>query len=479
MSETLWTSEEIEAATGGRVGAPFAATGVSIDSRSIAPGDLFVALRHARDGHEFVAAALEAGAAGALVSAPPPGVGEDAPLVTADNTLAGLGRLGAAARDRTDAKVIGVTGSVGKTGVKDMLRLALEGSGPTHAAERSFNNHWGVPLTLARMPKATRFAAIEMGMNHPGEIAPLSRLARPDVALITTIQPVHMAAFAAVEEIADAKAEIFEGLTAGGAAVLPRDNPHFERLAAAVAARGAPVISFGAGESADVRLESARVAGNATIVKASAHGRPLVFKLGAPGRHLALNALAALAALEAAGGDLARATLALGDWRAPDGRGARWTVAIGAAGIDGAVTLIDESYNANPISVRAALAVLGAARTEDDVGRIDRGRRIAFLGDMLELGPEEAQLHAGLAAADEMAAVDRVHTAGPLMRALHEALPPEKRGEWFETSAAMAAAAGRKLDAGDVAMVKGSLGSAMKQVVEAIRRMGAPRPEGT
>ncbi|MFV0474176.1 MAG: UDP-N-acetylmuramoylalanyl-D-glutamyl-2,6-diaminopimelate--D-alanyl-D-alanine ligase [Pikeienuella sp.] len=477
MTDALWTADAAAAAAGGRATAPFEAGGVSIDSRSLAQGDLFVALQDARDGHDFVAAAIRAGAAAAMVSRVPEGLPEGAPLLMVKDPLAGLWGLAAAARARTEAKIVAVTGSVGKTGAEEMLRACFSTCGPTHAAEKSFNNHWGAPLTLARMPAATRYAAIELGMNRPGEIAPLARLARPDVAIVTTVEAVHLAGFNRVEEIADAKAEIFDGLVAGGTAILNADNPHFARLEAAARNRGARIVSFGAAEGADARLEHARLASNATVVKAALHGRPLMFKIGAPGRHLALNALAVLAAVEAAGADVARAALALGGWRAPEGRGARWRVAIGEAGIDGSVTLLDESYNANPVSMRAALAVLAAAKPEDHVGRIDKGRRVAFLGDMLELGPEAEAMHAALAGTEEMAGVDLVHSCGPMMRALHDALPPEKRGKWFETSADLAAVAGRKLDAGDVAMVKGSLGSKMAPVVEAIRRMGQARPE--
>ena len=468
----LWTSEDAMAATGGHGVTTWAASGVSIDTRSIAPGDLFVALKDQRDGHDFVADALAKGAAAALVSRRPEAVSADAPLLVVDDVLKGLEALGAAARARSGARVVGVTGSVGKTGVKEMLRACLSGSGPTHAPEKSFNNHWGVPLTLARMPAGAAFAAIEMGMNHPGEIGPLSRLSRPDAAVITTIAPVHMAAFETVEGIAHAKAEIFEGLAEKGAAILPRDNAHFDILREAARAKGAVVTTFGADPAADLRLESARVTPGATVVKASLRGHPLVFKIAAPGAHLAMNALAALAAVDAVGADMARATMALSSWTAPEGRGARVRIELGAAGMDGSIDLIDESYNANPLSMRAALAVLAAARPTDAVGRIDRGRRIAFLGDMLELGPEEAALHAGLADAPEMALIDTVHTCGPLMKHLHEALPREKRGKWFENSAEMSANARRALDAGDVAMVKGSLGSRMAAVVNTIRTMG-------
>ncbi|MEM7269226.1 MAG: UDP-N-acetylmuramoyl-tripeptide--D-alanyl-D-alanine ligase [Pseudomonadota bacterium] len=475
MSETLWTAEDAAAATGGRATAPFAASGVSIDTRSIAPGDLFVALKDARDGHDFVGAAFESGASAALVTHRPEGVAKDKPLLILDDVLKGLERLGAAARARSNAVVIGVTGSVGKTGVKEMLRATLGASGLTHAPEKSFNNHWGVPLTLARMPQSAEYAAIEMGMNARDEIRPLSRLARPHIAIITTVAPVHMAAFASETDIAFAKSEILQGLEGPSVAILNRDNPHFERLRDVAGTKGARVIGFGENDRADARLTECRIKGTSTVVKATLHGRELIFKIGAPGRHLAMNAMAVLAAVDAAGADLAKATMALSSWAAPDGRGSRWRIALGEAGIDGGIELIDESYNANPTSARAALEVLAAAEPISDVGRIAKGRRIAFLGDMLELGPEETAMHAGLAKAEEAAGVDLIHTCGPRMKALHEALPTSKRGEWREDSAKLAADIPRLLDAGDVAMVKGSLGARMAKVVDAIRGMGEPR----
>jgi len=471
MSRDLWTADSAAAATGGRVqGAWTGVCGVSIDTRSIVPGELFVALAgESRDGHGFVEQALATGAGAAMVSRVPDGLPADAPLLVVGDTLEALAALGAAARARSAAKVIAVTGSVGKTSTKEMLRAMLGCQGRVHAAEKSFNNHWGVPLTLARMPADTQFAVIEMGMNHAGEIAPLSCLARPHVALVTTVEPVHLAAFASVEAIADAKAEVFAGLEPGGVAVLNRDNPHFGRLAAR--AGGARILGFGTG-AAELVLEQAAVSASSTVVRARIEGQPVTFKLGAPGVHFALNAVAALGAVAAVGGDLARAALVMATWTPPDGRGRRWRVDLGPAGLDGAVTLIDDAYNANPASMRAALAVLAASPVTDGIGRVARGRRIAFLGDMLELGPTENDLHAGLANLPEMAGVDSVYLAGPRMRALHAVLPAEKRGEWFEDSQQLAQRARRVLDAGDVCMVKGSLGMAMRHVVESIKALG-------
>ena len=471
----LWTHDEAAAATGGASARPWAATGVSIDTRSLLPGDLFVALTAARDGHDFVADALARGAAAALVSRIPDGVAPDAPLLLVADVQAALEALGRAARARFGGKLVAVTGSAGKTGTKEMLRTALGAQGRVHAAEKSFNNHWGVPLTLARMDPDADWAAIEIGMNAPGEIAPLAVMARPHAAIVTTVAPVHLAAFRDLRGIAREKAAIFTGLEPGGAAILPRDNETYQLLLAAALRAGARPVRFGAMGRPEFALLETSVSPEGTVARARAHGRTFLYKLAAPGRHLAMNALAVLAAVEAVGGDLCRAALALARWRAPEGRGARWRILIGPGGLDGAVTLIDESYNANPAAMAAAFEVLAATPPDDGAGRIARGRRVAFLGDMLELGPSEGALHAGLAAAPGLAAVAAVHCAGPRMRALHEALPASQRGEWFPDAAAMAARAGRLLDAGDVALVKGSNGSRVSLVVDAIKKMGEAR----
>ncbi len=466
----LWTSRDAATATGGRTAADWQATSVSIDTRTLEPGALFVALKDVRDGHDFVAAALDKGAAAALVSRVPAGVPADAPLLIVPDVLRALEDLGRAARKRSSARVIAVTGSVGKTGTKEMLRTALGGQGRVHAAERSFNNHWGVPLTLARMPADTDFAVIEIGMNHPGEIAPLSRLARPDVAVITTVAAVHLEAFDGIGQIAQAKAEIFEGLTPDGTAVLNTDIGTAGILRAAAAKATHNIVTFGTSPDADFRLDNAKVVGTTTSIRATLRGDEVLFKLSAPGRHLAMNALAALAAVEAVGADTAMAMLDLGAWQAPDGRGARFMVHLSTAEGE-TIELIDESYNANPTSMAAALEVLAASQPVDGVGRTMKGRKIAVLGDMLELGPEELELHAGIAAVEAMQQVNLVHVAGPRMKALYEALPVSRRGEYHETAETLAARAHRLLDAGDVVMIKGSNGSRISLVAEAIRRL--------
>ncbi|MEM1382260.1 MAG: UDP-N-acetylmuramoylalanyl-D-glutamyl-2,6-diaminopimelate--D-alanyl-D-alanine ligase [Pseudomonadota bacterium] len=469
----LWTAADLTAATRGRVeGAWQSVTGVSIDTRSLAPGELFVALEgENRDGHAFVADALAKGAGAALVTRRPEDVAADAPLLVVGDTLAGLQAIGRAGRDRATAKVVAVTGSVGKTSTKEMLRQILATAGTVHAAEKSFNNHWGVPLTLARMPPDADFAVIEIGMNHPGEITPLSRMARPHVAVVTTVEAVHLEHFNSVAEIADAKAEIFQGLDPGGTAVLPADNPYFGRLSALTG--GANQIRFG--QTGDFRLLSAKVAGEATVIRAEVGDAPLSFKLGAPGAHFAGNALAALAAAVEVGADLARCAVALCQWKAAEGRGSRWEILLGPAGLDGKLSLIDESYNANPASMRAALAVLATAPVTDDIGRVARGRRIAFLGDMLELGPQEKEFHAGLADLAEIEDIDLIHCCGPRMRSLWHALPTERRGEWCEDSEKLASLTRRLVDAGDVCMVKGSLGARMICVVDAVKSLGSAR----
>ncbi len=468
----LWTSNEAAAATGGSAKISWQATGVSIDSRSLTPGDLFVALTDQRDGHDFVADALARGAAAALVSRRPEGVAPDAPLLLVEDVQRALEDLGRAARARTEARVVAVTGSVGKTSTKEMLRSALAGQGRVHAAYMSLNNHWGVPLTLARMPADTDYAVLEIGMNHAGEIAPLSRLARPDVALVTNVAPVHMAAFGSISDIARAKAELFEGLTVPGTAILNRDQETFGLLADAARAKGAKVVTFGADSAAGFRLLSAHTQDGVTMVKARLTGTEALLKINAPGLHFACNAMAVLAAIEALGADTAIGALDLAQWRPPAGRGARHRVNLDPVEENCTLDLIDDAYNANPTSMGAALAVLADSHPVDGIGRIRKGRRLAILTDMLELGESAPARHAALADLPQMQRIDTVHCAGPLMRSLFEALPIEKRGEWHDSAEKLAARVHHLLDAGDVVMVKGSKGSRAALVVEAILRLG-------
>lgn len=449
----LWDRAGLCAATGGTLAVETAVTGVSIDSRSIGPGELFVALRDARDGHDFVADALARGAVAAMVDRDPPGVPARAPLLRVTETLQGLAALGAAGRARTAARVVAVTGSVGKTTTKEMLRTALAALGPAHASVASYNNHWGVPLTLARMPAATDFAVIEIGMNHRGEIAPLSRLARPHAAIVTNIGTAHIGNLGSQQAIAEEKSDIFVGLEPGGIAVYPADSAFADVARTAAARADASAIGFGetSGEARLLRYDGTADGGEAELDLA---GQRLTVTLGAPGKHMALNACAVLAVINALGLDVARAAAALTGFGAGAGRGLRRPIS--APG--GEALLLDESYNASNASIRAALAVLAAQPAQ---------RRIAVLGDMRELGEHAEALHAELAP-DVAAVADLAFTCGAHMRLLHDHLPVEKRGAHAADSTLLAPLVKQALRAGDAVLVKGSLGSRMAVVVRAL-----------
>ncbi|WP_407941815.1 UDP-N-acetylmuramoylalanyl-D-glutamyl-2,6-diaminopimelate--D-alanyl-D-alanine ligase [Methylobrevis albus] len=461
-SAALWSRKAFLEALGGRAegDVPAGIDGITIDSRTAAPGEAFFAIKGDRfDGHDFVTDALLNGAAVAVVSRErraglPKDVG---PLVVVDDVLAGLERLAVAARARSKAKIIAVTGSVGKTSTKEALRRTLGESGTVHASVASFNNHWGVPLTLARLPADAEFGVFEIGMNHAGEITPLTKLVRPHIAIVTTVAPVHLEHFANVEAIADAKAEIFAGLEPGGIAILNAGNNQFERLAAAAQAAGATVVDFGGRESA-ARIVKCALNETCSAVNAEILGEPMAYKIGAPGRHLAENSLAVLAAVKLAGADIGRACLAFQDLEQPKGRGRRHRLDVKG----GTATLIDESYNANPASMRAALRILGLA--QPGAG----GRRVAVLGDMLELGPRGADLHAALARVIAKNDIQRVHCAGPQMKSLWDALPEAQRGAYAVAAAKLESVLKAELSPGDVIMIKGSLGSRMGPLVEAL-----------
>lgn len=458
----LHSLEEMVAATGGRVcGTPGTVTGISIDSRTLLPGDAFFAITgDASDGHSYVDKALAAGASLAVVARDrlaqmPP----DAPLLAVDDVLDALVALGRAARARSQARIIAVTGSVGKTTTKEALRLALSADGETHASAASYNNHWGVPLTLARMPREARYGVFEIGMNHPGEISPLVQMVRPHAVIITTVEPVHIAQFASIEEIADAKAEIFDGLEPGGVAILNCDNPQFDRLLAAARAKGvARIVTFGERADADVRLVSPCLKPDCSVVVAQVLETPVTFKISMPGRHIVQNALAVLAGVAMLGADLALGALALSRLAPPPGRGV--PVKLALAG--GTATLLDESYNANPASMRAAIDVLG--RTP--VGL--RGRRIAVLGDMLELGDGGTRHHAELIEPLKEAKIDLVFCCGELMHALWQDLPSSMRGGYAHHASHLEPLVAAAIRPGDTLMVKGSNGSRMGPLVKGL-----------
>ncbi|MEL6297830.1 MAG: UDP-N-acetylmuramoyl-tripeptide--D-alanyl-D-alanine ligase [Pseudomonadota bacterium] len=474
--DALWHADALVAAVGatrdGEISA--AITGFSIDTRTLEPGDVFVAITDQRDGHDFVSNAFAAGAAAALVRADYERRDGDGALFRVDDPLAALERIGVAARARLhpDARVIAVTGSAGKTTTKEMLRAAFEAIAPgrVHASEKSYNNHWGVPLTLARMPAGTMFGVFEIGMSHAGEIRPLTKMVRPDIAIITSVLPVHIGNFEdGIDGIARAKAEIFEGLTAEGVALVPADSDHAEELMAAAHNHGARLQTFGEAEASNATARIVSETPHRLEGVMSSGGREHGFRLAIGGRHNAVNATAVLAtvgiASQAAGAvDTAAAALASLEMT-PQGRGQVFELSDG-------ITLVDESYNANPASVAAALAT----QSLYPQGR----RRLAVLGDMLELGAEADALHLGLEADINEADIAALYCCGPHMKTLYDALPESRRGAWVETSSELVAPLLAGIRGGDVIMVKGSLGSRMAVLTDALkdRYPKAPGPAG-
>ncbi|MEM1287793.1 MAG: UDP-N-acetylmuramoylalanyl-D-glutamyl-2,6-diaminopimelate--D-alanyl-D-alanine ligase [Pseudomonadota bacterium] len=436
--------------------------GVSIDSRTLDEGDLFIAIRGDRfDGHDYVESALNNGAALALVSREH--ASKQTPkrggLVVVDDSYAGMYALAQAARARSHAKIVAVTGSVGKTSTKEALKLILSRFGPTHAPEKSFNNHWGVPLTLCRMPTDAQYAVFEIGMNHANEISPLSNLVQPHVAMITTVAPVHLENLGTIEAIAAAKAEIFDGLMPGGAAVVHADIPQTPFLVERATAAGAgKTLTFGHTGGSNAELLQVALRSDCSTVNAAINGRPIMFKVGAPGEHLVVNSIGILAVCEALGLDLAKAGLALAQLQQPAGRGRRHTIETAGDPI----TVLDESYNANPTSMQAAIQVL--SRLSLGPG----GKRMAVLGDMLELGEEAETMHRELGQHIARQNVDLVYACGPLMKELWHALPEAKRGAYESRSLDLIEQVVKALRSGDAVMVKGSLGSNMAPVVDAL-----------
>lgn len=466
MSTQLWSAQEAAIATGGETAGGWTASGVSIDSRAVNAGDLFVAIKGPHhDGHAFVADAVARDASAAMVTHDMPEI--DAGLLIVPDTLEGLWALAAAARARSNARIIAVTGSVGKTGTKELLAQALAAIGPTTASAGNLNNHYGAPLSLARLPREAAFGVFELGMNQPGEIAPLSRLVKPHVALITTIEAVHTEMFENLDAVADAKAEIFEGCLPDATVVLNRDNRYFAHLSTAARKAGIEhIIGFGQAADAEARLINwAPGASGGGRAHAVIDGEAVDYDIALSGLHWALNSVAALATAKAAGADLAQAAAALSAVAPLKGRGARHFVTRAS----GSFSLIDESYNASPAAVRAAICTLG------DTDVAPGGRRIAVLGDMLELGADARAMHAALADEIANAAIDQVFTVGPLMASLRDALPEAQRATHAERSDDIIEAVCSAVSSGDVVLVKGSLGTRMAPVVEALLALAEKR----
>lgn len=467
-SNTIWSSTDAAAATNGKTEGAWTATSLSIDTRSLEPGALFIALKGDNgDGHSHVADAIKRGAVAAMVERGIEGVPAEK-LLMVDNTFTALQKLGQAGRARSNAKIIGVTGSVGKTGTKEMLAAAFAAQGQTHASVKSFNNHWGVPFSLASMHAGADYGIFEMGMNNPGEIAPLATMVKPDIAIITTVAGVHAGNFANGEEgIADAKAEIFDGVKEGGIAILNRDNQWFDHLYKKAAAKNLRIVSFGEDKNAEAKLTGFLMAANGSRIDADILGEKISFTMQSTGKHLALNALSVLAAVKLLGGDLKSAAREIGKIEPLAGRGKQERLDLGDAA--NPVILIDESYNASPVAMQAAFKVLAMI----DPGR--GGRRIAVLGDMYELGPDAPRLHKELVMPLEAAGVQLVYTSGPLMKNLYNALPESKRGAHIDDTRELASIVPDVLVPGDVVMVKGSRGPGekprMQLVVEALRAL--------
>jgi UDP-N-acetylmuramoyl-tripeptide--D-alanyl-D-alanine ligase len=458
---SLWTVKQIAAATGGHAVGDAAVGGVSIDTRTLQAVDLFVALKDVRDGHDFVPEAIKRGASAALVSRDVAGVAADKLIKVADVQVA-LEALGRARRAEVSARVAAVTGSVGKTSTKEALRHLLELQGRTHASAASYNNLWGVPLSLARMPRDTQYGVFEIGMNHAGEITPLTAQVKPHVAIVTMVAAVHLEHFSSVAGIADAKAEIFSGLEPGGVAVINGDLEWTEHLKdRAAKAKPSRVLTFGRAPACDVRLTDLQLDEDGTDVGVTMFGKALRYRVGAPGEHWALNSLGVLAVIASLGADAERAAADMSSLSALSGRGARQRITTAK----GAFDLIDESYNANPLSMAVSIATLG--RVKPGPG----GRRIAVLGDMLELGPTGGELHAGLAKPLAEHGIDVVFASGPLMNSLWQAIAVRQRGGYASASSEIARVVADTVRAGDVVMVKGSNGSKMRLVVEALRAL--------
>jgi len=468
-SISLWTASDAAKATGGNTLGQWIARGISIDSRSLQKGDLFIAIRGAAmDGHKFAADAISKGAAAVMIDREVDGIPADKILMVKD-TFKAMQDLGIAARARTGAKIIGITGSVGKTGTKEMLGRVFSTYGLTHYSEKSLNNHWGVPLSLSRMDAGCDFGIFEMGMNHANEIAPLSGMVKPHIAIITTIAPAHIEHFSdGLDGIARAKSEIFAGMDKNGIAILNHDNPQFDLICSEAKRQGiTKIFTFGTSDKVDARLLDCLVASNGTQIKAKILGEDITFSMKDAGPHIAMNVMSVLLAVKLAGGELTKAVSALRDIEPPAGRGKREILNMGE--FNNSVTLIDESYNASPIAMQAAFKVMALI----DPGR--GGRRIAILGDMYELGNDSTKMHRDLALPLKAAGIDLVYTCGTLMKNLYDVIPEQNRGKHTDEAPEMAKIVPDVLVPGDVVLVKGSRGGGdrprMQLVVEALREM--------
>ena len=462
----IWSSKEAEFATKGSSTSPWVAQGVSIDSRTTSKGDLFVALSDRRDGHDFIEMAFEAGASAALVSRIPDNFSGNKPLLIVQSVQQALEDLARYRRNETKAKCIAITGSVGKTTTKELLKFVLVKQGKTHAAEQSFNNHWGVPLTLARMPKDTQYGIFEVGMNAPGEILPLSKMIQPHVGIVTSVGAAHLAAFKDINAIAREKSQIFGGLTDQGTAIINGDLETASILEETARKREANIIKFGYTSEAHFQIKEVQYIPGGTQFKFLVNGSEVISKISARGEHFTLNAMSVLAAVKEVGGNEVTASLDLTFWKPQDGRGALRKINLDSADDSFSFDLLDDSYNANPVSLLAGLKVLASLEGYK--------RKVAILSDMLELGPESPKIHSTLAGNPLCKSVTKFHCIGPLMKNFYSNLPQEKRGFWVETADEISSRVKEIVSVGDVVLVKGSKGSRASDVVQKIKLLHRP-----
>lgn len=464
----IWTSAEVISATGGNSTSTWVAEGMSIDSRTLTEGDLFIALSDIRDGHDFVENAFEAGASAALVSRIPKNYSGTKPLLIVNSVQQALEDMARYRRKESRARIIAVTGSVGKTTTKELLRFVLSKQGKkTHAAEKSYNNHWGVPLSLARMPKDTQFGVFEIGMNNPGEILPLSRLVEPHVGIVTSVGTAHLAAFEDVNAIAREKAQIFGGFGERGTAIINGDLDTTGILEETANSQGAKIIKFGYNSEAHFQLKEIRfLASGGTQFNFLVDGTEVISKISARGEHFALNAMAVLAAVREIGGNEVTASLDLSSWTPQDGRGVLKKINLDNNEEGFTFDLLDDSYNANPMSLMAGFKVLASMEGYK--------RKVAILSDMLELGPKGPEIHSNLAGNPICRSVTQFHCIGPLMKNFYDSLPQEKRGIWAETADGISSRVKEIVAVGDLVFVKGSKGSRAADVVKKLKLLHKP-----
>ena len=463
---SLWTREEVLEATNGQLQGRWSATGISIDTRTMKVGEIFAAISDVRDGHRFVKSAFDSGASAAIVSTIPDDIPSNSPLIIVPDVLHALNTLASYRRNQIKGKVIAVTGSVGKTSTKEMLRVVLSRQGRTHAAVKSFNNHWGVPLTLANTPVDIEYVIVEIGMNKKGEIAPLSRLVRPHVGIITEIAPAHLAAFESLDMIAAEKASLFEGLEEGGFAIINSASAGQDIMERCAHRANAEIVHFGNSSTDSWSVLEVRAVTGGTVVKFNHGSNTQCLMLNSFGAHFARNAMAALAAAKAVDADANVAALDLRNWQPPSGRGDFFEIRLHTECQP--IQLVDDAFNANPASVAAALEALAGRHI---ASKNPNGRVIAVLGDMLELGVRERQLHQDISEHPSLANISQIHCAGPLMKSLYDQLDPDKRGIWRESADEVAAMATQIVEPGDLVLVKGSKGSQISIVADAIRSL--------